>query len=375
MHWLAKLMAFRDINSMYEGLVEKYPLLFAEWPSEIAIVGASSFCESIINGLQAKGVGICGVYDQNEKICGSEIGGLIVRSFSEMGEIGKDVPVILATHRLLALKIKLSGMGFVNVWPFPLLAIADRTYFSPHPFYLNLLEDLFDSRERLYSLHDRLGDERSKMVLDALIGFRLTLDPLSLNGLVDQDPYFCLDLVTIDSDEVIVDGGAYVGDSVEQLVEITSNKFKYVIPFEPSVEIYEILKNKFNDDVRVKPYRACLYNENTTLCFDGFGKRHSSITNDEGGGGCPAVAIDSLEESADITFIKLNIEAAEPEAIEGAKKTIAANHPKLAVAVYHRPDHLWSIVDVIDRIYPGYTFYLRQHDGGIIETVLYAVDR
>ena len=54
---------------------------------------------------------------------------------------------------------------------------------------------------------------------------------------------------------------------------------------------------------------------------------------------------------------------------------IGRQHPKLAVAVYHRPSDLWEIPKLITALYSGYRLYLRQHNAGIIESVIYAVPR
>ena len=69
----------------------------------------------------------------------------------------------------------------------------------------------------------------------------------------------------------------------------------------------------------------------------------------------------------------MNIEGAELEALRGAASTIRRFLPKLAIAAYHRPSDLWEIAKVVDEIAPGYNMYLRQHCGGVVETVLYAM--
>ena len=76
-----------------------------------------------------------------------------------------------------------------------------------------------------------------------------------------------------------------------------------------------------------------------------------------------------------MTYIKMNIEGAEIDALKGAAGSIARWTPKLAIAVYHRPSDLWQIAEVVRGLNPNYDLYLRQHDGGVIETVLYALPR
>jgi hypothetical protein len=43
------------------------------------------------------------------------------------------------------------------------------------------------------------------------------------------------------------------------------------------------------------------------------------------------------------------------------------------LSIYHRASDLWRIPQLVLELNPDYRLYLRQHDGGIIETVLYAL--
>ena len=60
-------------------------------------------------------------------------------------------------------------------------------------------------------------------------------------------------------------------------------------------------------------------------------------------------------------------------ALAGATGTIRRWGPKLAVAASHRPSDLWRVPALIHTVDPAYRVYLRQHDGGVIETVAYGV--
>ena len=74
------------------------------------------------------------------------------------------------------------------------------------------------------------------------------------------------------------------------------------------------------------------------------------------------------------TFIKMDIEGAELEALEGARKIIERDKPKLAISCYHgMPNkHLWEIPYWIKTNFPDYRLHIRQH-AGFNETVCYAV--
>ena len=75
------------------------------------------------------------------------------------------------------------------------------------------------------------------------------------------------------------------------------------------------------------------------------------------------------------SYIKMNIEGAEIDALHGAHRTIEHWLPKLAISVYHRPSDLWRIPQLVRELGSRYALFLRQHDGGVIETVLYAIAR
>lgn len=87
-----------------------------------------------------------------------------------------------------------------------------------------------------------------------------------------------------------------------------------------------------------------------------------------------SVETETVDRAApDATFIKLDIEGAELEALRGAAETIRRNRPKLAVCVYHKPGDLFKIPLFIKSLVPEYRLYLRQHQPVACETVLYAV--
>ena len=86
-------------------------------------------------------------------------------------------------------------------------------------------------------------------------------------------------------------------------------------------------------------------------------------------------SLDALDIGMDIepTFIKLDIEGAEPATLRGAKETLNRHRPILAVCVYHQPEHLFSIPLLINRLCPGYKFFLRRYAACCWEQICYAV--
>ena len=74
------------------------------------------------------------------------------------------------------------------------------------------------------------------------------------------------------------------------------------------------------------------------------------------------------------TFFKLDIEGAEPGALEGAGPILQRNRPILAVSVYHAQGHPWQIALQLGELLPrGYRYYLRAYSQEGFDLVLYAV--
>ena len=73
-----------------------------------------------------------------------------------------------------------------------------------------------------------------------------------------------------------------------------------------------------------------------------------------------------------VDFIKMDVEGAESEALLGAAQSLRTFRPKLALTVYHRLTDFWTIPQSVDRLSPGYRFYLRHFTIHAEETVLFA---
>ena len=231
-----------------------------------------------------------------------------------------------------------------------------------------------ENMESIRRVFDLLADEVSKNVYLSLLLFRLLHDPTLLR-FSDYAQYFHPRLPFAPG-EVVIDGGAFVGDSATDFLRATGGDAT-VYSFEPEWENYHRLAemvrvNKLQD--RVLPLPHGLWKENGTLNFSAASQ--SSRITDEGGTSISVVQLDSLCSRAGIapTAIKLDVEGAEIETLDGARRTIDSARPKLLVSLYHRADHLWDIPLLLAER-GDYTFFVGHHppELTIYETVLYAL--
>jgi FkbM family methyltransferase len=192
--------------------------------------------------------------------------------------------------------------------------------------------------------------------------------------------YFTNDIFHLQDNEVLVDGGAYMGDSVDAFIlACTTNKVKHkrVYCFEPDRGNYEKLCTHTAKYENVVCINSGLWSSDTTLHFVSSAQMESSSARIEHNVNISDMeiivcALDTQLPGEKISLIKMDIEGAEIEAIKGAANVIKENKPKMAVAAYHRIDDLYEIPLLLHSIYPNYNLYLRHIGNEIYNTTLFA---
>ncbi len=370
--WLARLGRLAEVEELRAALRARHPGISPESLRPLAIVGAAGEGARLVELCRRSGVDVLLLCDDDPAKRDAHVADHRVRPTTALTDLDRATPVIVASHRALAAVESLRDRGFDHVAPFALLQVLAPEMFPPHMFHVDLLEDLFENRRRYARLHDALADDVSRRVLDAVIGYRMTLDPEILRPVIDPDLYAPARLFALGEDEVYVDAGAYDGDSIRMFIARTANRFTRILAFEPDPATYARLAAEFADDPRIATFNKGLFNDTDSLRFEGAGTRGSAIA-EVGDVTVPVVALDNVLGGDSVSFIKMNIEGAELDALRGARRTIAAWAPRLAISAYHRPGDLWAVPELVGESHPDYALYLRQHDGGVIETVAYAL--
>lgn len=87
----------------------------------------------------------------------------------------------------------------------------------------------------------------------------------------------------------------------------------------------------------------------------------------------PVCALDDICKDENITFIKMDVEGSEYKALLGSKSIISSCRPKLAISIYHKPEDIWELPELILDMNKNYTFYLRHYSLAGEDTVLYVI--
>jgi hypothetical protein len=99
------------------------------------------------------------------------------------------------------------------------------------------------------------------------------------------------------------------------------------------------------------------------------------VTTKEAASSIDCRRLDDIDWSVTPTYIKMDIESAEPEAIAGGAELLRRHQPTLAICTYHRNEHLWDIPNLIHSISPDYHIFLRRYAEECWEGVCYAIPK
>lgn len=234
-------------------------------------------------------------------------------------------------------------------------------------------------RADIKAVEELLSDEDSKRIYCDMIAFRETYD-LRIHPGFTEDANFVRGLVKLDNEEVFIDCGAYDGDTIKYFLEYVDNKFKRIVAFEPDPSNYgkadsyiKSLDSETNSKIIL--HKKGISDKEKTISFRADGNECSMITNEETENviKIEAVPLDALKECADATYIKMDIEGEEMNALRGAQGLIKGNKPKLAISIYHNDSDMTEIALYIHKLVPEYKMYVRQHSHSYYDTVLYCI--
>ena len=243
------------------------------------------------------------------------------------------------------------------------------SYFMKDKLTLDELEAHLDGYQWMF---DHVEDDTSRDIIinrikNYLFYFEAPHDE-------DYKRYFDSAIMPLRTDEIYLDGGAFNGDSILSFLNATKNQYRYIWGFEPDLENYRNAINTLHDYKNVtlinqgiwsgEETLPCIGGQETLSCFDKAGSSTVSV-----------IGLDHffLNRNNRPTVIKLDIQGAELYALQGARKLIKENHPKLILCAYHEVSHLYELAQTVFRIDPSYKFWIRHYSDNLHETILYAL--
>lgn len=224
-----------------------------------------------------------------------------------------------------------------------------------------------------------IATSASKEVKNILINNNIIEENIIIANDYDlENQYFDKNIIHFSEDEVFIDAGAFDGNTSVIFANYMNNKYKKIHCFEPDINNMQLISsNKHISRLEnIQIYNVGLWNERDVLNFncDNSGNG-SNISTD----GLMEINVDYLDnifqhinEDEWPTFIKMDIEGAELNALKGCSNIIKKKKPKLAISIYHKPEDIIDIPLYIISLVPEYKLYIRHYTASLSETVLYA---
>jgi FkbM family methyltransferase len=352
---------------------------------KLVLFGAGPLGKGVLAGLRKAGVEPLAFADNNRDRWQQQLMGLTVLSPTEAVErYGKTACFVVTIYQGSAVRRQLASLGCQRVvacapllWKYADIFIPQCGLELPHRF-----------REQCASIRQcyaALGDELSKREVREQLLWRYWLDFSALSPALDAvDTYFPKDLLAPVPDEVFVDCGSFDGDSIRSFNSHWSGQFRHAFAFEPDPANRAAMASNVKamgiaDRVTVMPYAVGNINGQVSFAFNSSASSHVTTENakSDAGSAIECRRLDDIEWPTTMTptYIKMDIESAEPEAIAGASELLRRHQPVLAICTYHRSEHLWQIPNLIRSIAPEYHVFLRRYAEESWEGVCYAIPK
>lgn len=234
-------------------------------------------------------------------------------------------------------------------------------------------KEWFESNSsEIIDAYNCLSDEESKKVFVNVICNRIAskYSNYSYEELCSRGEYFNSGVFDLSENECFVDCGAYNGDTIDEFLKVTNNKFENIIAFELDGDNYKILNETVSSyengiSEKIKCYNYGVWNEESEITYgkgaDNDSSDGISIYKDNNKDIAKAVKLDDILLGDKITLIKMDIEGAEQNALKGAENIIKKQKPKMAICLYHRLDDFWKIPLYLKKIVPQYKISIRHH--------------
>ena len=281
-------------------------------------------------------------------------------------EYGENVLILIssAMDRVYwSIANQLDGMGYKYI-------TADAYFFAKH---INELLECYES----------FDDEESANLYADLIRYRIDRQRPKLPFPYGEAYFAKPDFVDFLGDEVFVDMGAFVGDTIERYIYLHQGYFGKIYAFEPDEKNFGAMKKRVE---RLKSEWG-FEEDKIELIQAGVGKISSMQYIIQAGlGSClteyksenvaenavNVVALDDFFADQKVGFLKADIESFEYDMLLGAEQVIRRDHPKIAICIYHNASDMYRIMLWIKHLNQNYHFSLGHHTVFQGDTVLYA---
>jgi len=340
----------------------------------LALYGMGDGAAKILSRLEECGARVAGIFASDEFVRGQSFAGFKVERYEDiLRRLGQSFVVVTAfaseRAEVLARFAGLAKRHDVYAPHVPLFA-GDETVDAA---FLARYEN------KLQYVYEHLADDDSRHVFAEALNYKLGGELTRLLRITTSRRSDLETLFAWNADEVYADVGAYNGDTAREFLELTHRRFRHIVALEPDPKSYGKLLKFFSEAKLPQGSFTCVnkgaWNSCGRLGFTGTGGRQAMLVTPQKlqekiSGVKPVKAkmgvdVDTLDNIMDAagftsTYIKVDVEGAEQQALDGMKGQLKAK-PKLLLAAYHHDTDLFRLPLQLWRLQPEYRIYLRKH--------------
>lgn len=321
----------------------------------IVLYGMGNGADKIVDWCEEHSVKIAGFFASDEFVRGQVFRGFEVKKYSDIiVEFGEDILVVIA---------------FASERPevlarFKELAEAHETV-APHLSLFEELETVSTAwlakyEAELQKVYDNLADDVSRETFAAVLNYKLSgkVEYLFVCDTAREEDL--RQLFTFGENEVYMDLGAYNGDTVQEFLNLVDGKYEHIIAVEPDRRNCKKLCAMAEELGEITVHECGVWSELGELGFSDSGGRQSTFLAVQKKT-VPVNSIDNLADGKAVSYIKMDVEGAEVQAIEGGRDVIQKFAPKMFVAAYHYDVDVFRLPLLLWKLVPEYKIFFRKH--------------
>lgn len=340
--------------------------IFSRRNNRIWIFGAAGIGISIKRWLTERGYTVYSFCDNDPEKVGKAVDGIPCRSFSELRQ-------------------DRSGIVLIAIWKY-FNEVTHQCEEAGVPFWDGMLLSgvVFDTIEdtanfisgnlpKIAGICRKLADSQSAEIYMAAQAARLFRERGAMRHYRSPLQYIEPEIVPMGERETVLICGAGDGVVAAEVNNVTGGT-AVIHLFEPDSENFSRLLNSVAHMPNVRCVEGGVGRRSERLPFCGGmgGNATFSLPGDQT---ADVVSIDDYVKDTGVipSFITMDIEGWELEALCGAKETILRYRPKLAISLYHRASDFVNIPEFLLKLRPDYKLYVRHYTDSYSDTIAYFV--
>ena len=274
------------------------------------------------------------------------------------------------------IKIEFQQHGFTNihsvldVYEYNLCYAEEELANNIRSVYLNNTEDITTA-------YELLSDDQSKKIYLDIINGHFNRLPICFENYSYEDQYVVDGIGLRQNNISLLDCGAYDGDTLEKFISKYGG-LDLAVALECDFKNFTKLSSKsFPLIKKLIALPLGSGEKNGQIYFNLGNEMLSRATNSPSAESSliSLIRCDEVFRGLDFNKIVIDTEGHEAPSLMGMANLIASQSPDIAVAAYHYPTDIYSLIILINTINSGYSFYLRNHSPFVVDTVLYAVKK